>query len=426
MSAMGISPKTALVQLLRRSEIYTKTDMVYVAGGGFWLTLAKIVGMIVSLLVATAMANWISPEVFGTFRFVLAGAGIIGALSLTGMSTVVVQTVARGYEGVLRAGVRDYLRWSFISVALSLGVASYYFVQDNAILGIGFLLVAVLNPILSAYSLFSQFISGKKDFQTQAAYDSIADIIPAAVLVTTVFFFDNPIIILLSYFCAGILMNVAMYRATIRKFRPNSAVDPETLPFVKHLSLMGVLGKGAENIDKVLVFHYLGAVQLAMYAFAQTPIAQLKLLADIPVRLAIPKISERSFSELRTTLPRKTFMLVGLMFLVVLAYVIAAPFLFKILFPAYVGAVIYTQALALSLIFTPAAIFSSALTAHLKKRELYISQAILPILKIGLFVIMLPLYGIWGAIWVTVIHQFITFVVFGYLFWQARHEGAIV
>lgn len=420
MVGMFGSLKNTFRTIARWSEVYTKTDMLYVMHGGFWLTLAKATGMVVSLLVATAMANWISPEVFGTFRFVLAGAGIIGALSLTGMSSVVVQTVARGYEGALRAGVRDYLRWSFISIALSLGVASYYFVQDNTTLGIGFLLVAALNPILSAYSLFSQFISGKKDFQTQAVYDSIADIIPAAVLVVTLFFFDNPIVILLSYFCAGILMNVALYRATIRKFRPDSAVDPETLPFVKHLSFMGVLGKVGENIDKVLVFHYLGAAPLAMYSFAQTPIAQLKLLADIPVRVAIPKISERNFSELRTTLPRKTFMLVGLMFLAVLAYVIAAPFLFKILFPAYVGAVIYTQALALSLIFTPSAMFSSALTAHLKRRELYISQAILPILKIGMFVVALPLYGIWGAIWVTVIHQFVTFLCFGYLFWQAK------
>jgi O-antigen/teichoic acid export membrane protein len=215
-------------------------------------------------------------------------------------------------------------------------------------------------------------------------------------------------------------MNVVLYRATIRKFRPNTAVDPETLPFVKHLSFMGILGKVGENIDKILVFHYLGAVQLAMYTFAQTPIAQLKLLADIPVRVALPKISERDFETLQSSLPRKTLFLVGGMFLAVMVYILIAPVLFKILFPAYVDAVIYTQFLALSLVFTPSAMFSAALTAHMKTRELYISQAILPMLKIGLFVVMLPLYGIWGAIWVTVIHQFITFVCFGYLFWQTK------
>jgi len=420
MSVMLASLKRSFHSFAEWSQVYTKTDMLYVMHGGFWLTLAKGIGIAVSLLVATAMANLVAPEVFGMYRFVLAGAGIIGALSLTGMSSVIVQSVARGYEGALRAGARDYLRWSFISVAVSLGVASYYFVQENTALTIGFLLVAALNPLLSAYSFFTQFISGKKDFRTQALFDTIADIIPAACLVVALFVIKNPIAILLVYFLIGILTNIVLYYATLRKFRPNDHVDPAALPFVKHLSFMGILGKVGENIDKILVFHYLGAAPLALYAFAQTPIAQLKLLADIPVRVALPKLSERPLSELRSSLPRKTFILTGVMFAVVVVYVGAAPFLFKFLFPAYGQAVIYTQLLALSLIFTPSAMFSAALTAHTKKRELYISQAILPILKIGLFVIFLPLYGIWGAIWVTIVHQFITFAVFGYLFWQAK------
>lgn len=402
------------------SQRYTRTDMLYLMHGGFWLTAAKGAGMVISLLVATAMANLIPPDVFGTYRFILAGAGIIGALSLTSMATVIVQSVARGHDGSLRAGTRDYLRWSLLSVAVSLGVAWYYFAQGNQVLGIGFLLVAALNPLLSGYSFYSQFLSGKKDFQTQALFDTIADIIPAACLVMSLIYFKNPLVILLVYFCSGIVTNVALYFSTLRMYIPGTATDPSMLPFVKHLSFMGILGKVGENIDKILVFHYLGAVQLAIYSFAQTPIAQMKLLADIPVRVALPKISERDYEMLRSSLPRKTFLLVGAMFVAVMAYIFAAPILFKILFPAYLDSVIYTQFLALSLVFTPSAMFSAALTAHMKTRELYISQAILPILKIGLFVVFLPLYGVWGAIWVTILHQILTFCFFGYLFYTAR------
>lgn len=402
------------------SQRYTRTDMLYLMHGGFWLTAAKGAAMATSLLVATAFANLIPPDVFGTYRFILAGAGIIGAVSLTGMASVIVQSVARGFEGSLMAGVRDYLRWSFLSVAVALGVASYYFIQGNQVLATGFLLVAFLNPALSAFSFFSQFLSGKKDFRAQALFDTIADLVPAACLIASIVFLTNPLGILLVYFCSGIVTNVVLYVATLRLYKPNNSTDPTALPFVKHLSFMGVLGKVGENLDKILVFHYLGAVQLAMYSFAQTPVAQLKLLADIPVRVAIPKISERDYDTLRSSLPRKTFLLVGAMFVAVLVYIAAAPILFRLLFPAYIDAVIYTQVLALSLIFTPSAMFSSALTAHMKTRELYISQAVLPLLKILMFILCLPLYGVWGAIWVTIVHQLVTFLFFGYLFMKAR------
>jgi O-antigen/teichoic acid export membrane protein len=420
MSPMLGQVRKAVHSAAKWGETYTRTDMLYVVHGGFWLTLAKVVGMLTSLVVATALANLIPPEVFGTYRFVLSGAAILGAFTLTGMSSAITQAVARGYEGSLKRGVTDYLSWSTGMVALSIAVAVYYFFNDNYVLAISFLIVAGCNPLLNAFSLFSQFLSGKKDFRTQAFFESIADIVPAIALVLAVFVSDNPLIIVGVSFVSGIIINVILHVFTLWKYRPNDSVDVETLPFVKHLSFMGVLGKIGENIDKVLVFHYLGAASLAMYAFAQTPVAQLKLFADIPVRIALPKLSERNYDELRTTLPRKTFILVGAMCLIALTYAVLAPFLFSLLFPQYVDAVIYTQVLAFSLAFTPSAMFASALTAHMKTRELYTSQAVLPFVKIGLFLALLPPFGIWGAIAATLFSQVLTFILFGYLFWRAR------
>ncbi len=426
MDGMFRSLKHGLYKALRWSETYTKTDMLYMVQGGFWLTLAKGVGMFSSLLLAAAMANLIPPEVFGTYKFVLAGAGVIAAFALTGMSTGITQAVARGYEGALRSGISAYMKWGLGMTGISLAVALYYFVNGNNVLAISFLVVALCNSLLTGSSFFSQFISGKKDFKTQSIFDSIADFIPALILISSLFLTQNPIHLILVYFVSGIAVNLILHYFTVQKYRPNHSVDPETIPFVKHLSFMGILGKVGENIDKVLVFHYLGAAPLALYAFAQTPIAQLKLLVDIPVKLAFPKLSERNFSELQKSLPRKILFLVGVMLAIVVCYILLAPLLFKLLFPAYVGAVIYTQILALSLVLTPVSILSSALVAHMKKKELYISQAILPIVKIALFILLLPPFGIWGAIWATIISQAITFIVFGYLFWQARQEAIIV
>ncbi len=418
--------KDTLLAFLRWSEAYTKTDMLYVTQGGFWLSLAKGVGMFSSLLLATAMANLIPPEVFGNYKFVLSAVGIIGAFTLTGMGTAIIQAVARGHEGALRTGIRAYLYWSVGMVAISVAVALYYLINSNYVLGISFIIVALCNPLLIAYSFFSQFISGKKDFKTGSFFDSSADLIPAFTLILVLFVTENPILIVLVFFLAGMSVNIFLYRATVKKYRPNDTTDPQTIPYAQHLSLMGIMGKIAENIDKVLVFHYLGAAQLAIYAFAQTPIGQLKLLNDIPAKLALPKLSERNFLDLKTSLPRKVFLLAGIMTVIVIVYIALAPLLFKLLFPKYLGSVIFTQILALSLIFAPGSMFGEALAAHMRKKELYISQTILPIIKIGLFLLLLPAFGIWGAVLTIIASQFLMFVLYAYLFWQAKHETRLI
>src|SRR3989338_9964386 len=123
--------KHNFLAFLRWSESYTKTDMLYMAHGGFWLTLAKGIAMFSSLILATAMANLIPPEVIGTYKFVLSGAGIIGAFSLTAIGTAITQAVARGYEGALHSGILSYLKWSLGMVVISLAATLYYYVTGT-------------------------------------------------------------------------------------------------------------------------------------------------------------------------------------------------------------------------------------------------------------------------------------------------------
>ncbi len=423
---MSTEIRFKLLSLLRWSEKYTRTDMLYIIQGGFWLTLAKGVGLFSSLILAIAMANLITPETFGVYKFVLSTAGLISAFALTGIGTTIIQSVARGFDGSLRSGVASYFRWSIVMVLMSIAVSGYYFANDNTVLGVSFLLAAACNPILIGYSFFSQFLSGKKDFKIQAIFDSIADIAPMLILIGTLFLTKNPVLIIIAYFASGIATNFILYRVTLSRFQPSSTIDPASIPYARHLSLIAIMAKVGENIDKVLVFHYLGATQLAMYAFAQTPVAQLKLLNDIPSRLAVPKLSSQNFTELQRTIPRKVFILMGMMAVIAISYILAAPTLFNLFFSQYTQAIIYTQFMAFSLIFAPVSIFGSSLEAHMKKKELYTSQAILPVTKIGLFLLLLPMYGIWGAIAATLISQCLSFVVYGYLFWQAKSSQVTI
>lgn len=182
---------------------------------------------------------------------------------------------------------------------------------------------------------------------------------------------------------------------------------------------MGFIGKLPEHIDKILIFHYLGAAQLAVYAFALTPISHLKLLNDIPVRLMLPNLATHEMPTLQSTLPKKVFLISLSMLAIVLIYIVLAPFLFQLLFPKYMGAVVYSQVIAFSLVLIPGSLFAEALVSQMKKRELYITQVSVPAVRIVLYLALLPFFGIWGAIAAIFLSQFYTVGLNAWLFWRA-------
>lgn len=63
--------KTRIHALLRSSERYFKTDMVYLAKGGSWLFSAQVLSGALSFILAIAFANLVPKEAFGTYKYVL-------------------------------------------------------------------------------------------------------------------------------------------------------------------------------------------------------------------------------------------------------------------------------------------------------------------------------------------------------------------
>ena len=82
---------------------------------------------------------------------------------------------------------------------------------------------------------------------------------------------------------------------------------------------------------------------------------------------------------------------------VIILYVIAAPYIYKIFFPQYLNSIPYSQVFMLSFISLPASLLGLAFRSKIMKRELYLLK-ITPFIQVALLAILVPFYGIWGAI----------------------------
>ena len=400
--------KNWLYQFLRKTQKYTGTDNVYLAKHGSWLFLGQIISASAGLLLAIAFANLLDPTTYGNYKYILSIAGILGIFCLPGMGTAITQAVARGLEGDFRKGFNEKIKFGILGSLASISLGIYYWTQGNTTLPIPLLLIAIFLPLMQASQVYGSLLIGKKLFSYNVRYSCLSHVLSVLSIIITLFATKNLIWLIAVYLTSYTLLNLFFYFFVKTKFQPNTKQDPETIAYGKHLSLIGVISTMANYLDKILIFHYLGAIDLAIYAFAIAPPEQIKgVLKNIP-SLALPKFAQKTSEEIKKTIFKKMAKFSLILLPIVGFYILIAPFIYKIFFPQYLNAVFYSQIFAISLIFMPFVyIGTSILQSQKAKKQLYQLNTIAPIIEILLLFLFVYFYGLLGVILAKIISRFI-------------------
>jgi len=398
--------KEKIYRALKKSEKYTQTDNIYLAKGGFWLTSARVVVALSSFLTAVAFANLLDPTLYGNYKYVISLAGFLSIFTLKGLGTALSQAVSRGLEGGFYSFFKTKIRFACLQ---SLGViilGAYYFHQNNYLLALPLFFIAFLLPLRSAFSLIVFFLPGQKNFRLNAKYQSIQNLITAGsliifLLLATQFASHRLLIVFVLialYFATETICNGIFYRQIKKNLKPNKVDDPKTKKYGFHLTFINFLGQIIQYLDQILVFHSLGAAQLAMYTFALLPVDKLKEPVQMISTLALPKFSVKNPAELKKNLLPKILKLLVLTVLVITFYYLITPWIFKLFFPRYAGAIFYSQIYAISLLGVGYLISSAALTSQMALKKIYALEVPTAILDILLLVGGFYWLGILGII----------------------------
>lgn len=422
---MTSAAKQQLYALLRWTERYTKTDMVYFASGGGWSALGTVVSTLLALATAVAFANLLPKATYGTYQYILATVGILGIFGLSGIKTAIGYASARNKDQSFFDAIQAKIRWAFLSSAVSLGVGVYYFLQGNSLLGSAFIITAVFLPWWDVYGNYVPYLQGKKRFDKLSLYENGTQCINALAIVGTLLFTKNLLILLLAYFISWTAGRYFFYRRTLAVEPPNQERDPSLLSYGKHLSVMNIINVVASNADKFLLWHFLGAAQVAVYIFSLAiPLRAASTFSAIN-RLYFPKVAQQKFNDISKTLFRKIFLLTLVTLTTTISYIVLAPYLFDIFFPQYLEAVPYTQIAALLIAAQPFSLLGTALSAHAKKKELYIYNIIPPIVQILSLLVLVPSLHILGAVIALLIGQMTESLLLTGIFIRARWKSGL-
>ena len=219
----------------------------------------------------------------------------------------------------------------------------------------------------------------------------------ALLIIPTIYLTDNVLIIITVFLTGHTFFDWVFYRRTEQQ-TTNDEQDREAVVFGKHLTLMSSLQTATAYLDRVIIWHFLGATPLAIYSFALLPIQKIQGMLPI-LPLALPKLGENKIDEQRKKgIISKFLRLFVITIPSAVILILIAPFLYKLIFPQYLESIIYFQGLSSLIALSPFLLLSAALITEIKKRALYVINTIAPLLKIILFLALIPYFGLWGIV----------------------------
>jgi len=402
-------------QFLGWSEKYTRTDMNYLVRGGFWLVSGQVLGFIASFLLVWVFANFLPKEIYGEYRFVLSFVTILGLAALPGMGIGISRAVARGKSSTIYKGLKQKMLWGVLGSIASLGVALYYLIQGDMHLALIFALVSAFIPFIDTFTVYQPYLQGKKDFKRQSIYIAIQRIILVIVMIVTIFIAPKLNVLIIVYLLASTLLHIILLKKTLSVHPATGEVDTESVRYGKHISWASVLRMGSQYIDKILLFHFVGPALLAAYFIAIAVPQELSSVFSHVNNLAFPKLAEKDNTNKKALL-RKLFIFMGILGVVVVGYILVAPHLFKLFFPAYLEAIPFSQLFSLMIIFIPAGLFVQYFHARANKKAIYILNTVEPVVLILGYIILIPLLGVYGVILALLLKSLISFLVLGGMF----------
>lgn len=391
---------------LKKIQSLLKTDARYLLRGGFYLSIGQVFAGLSGFILTVCLVRILDQAQYGMYAYILSFAGAVLVFTHSGMDTAVTQAVAKGSDRAVIDGFFEKLKWSLPIALITLCVSAYYFYQKDTTLGFSILIVGLTTPLFAAGSLYGSYLNGKKLFK-KLVHDNILrnGIITLSILLTA-YLTHNIIYTVYAYFISNTLVAVVRFFMLTRKLPEGThEAKAQTFHIGKHMSFMEMLGNISAYFDKIIVFQLLGATPLALYALAMAPVKQMSSVTRIIRALALPKFSTRSAKELKGLMKHKMLILFCALLSLTISYCVFAQFFFVKIFPQYEEAVLYSQVLSLGLLFLPSVLHLEALTALKMKRELYIVYTSKSVIRIVLLIILVPFYGIWGAIFTFLLTQ---------------------
>ncbi|MFM2424365.1 MAG: hypothetical protein RLZZ70_756 [Candidatus Parcubacteria bacterium] len=373
-----------------------------------WMLSGQFVVSVSAFLLTYILANFVSKEVVGEYRFVLAAYSTISVFALYGISTALMQSVAAGASGSVFLAFKEKLRFGLVGSLLFTLLALYYlFYTPSESLFWALILCALLLPPLEAYGLYGSYLQGVRSFKLSAVFLSLDRVVTTGAVAISVYFSPTLLPLVATYLIAHCVMVYVLYTISIKHIPPNNDSDSKMISYAKHVTVMSLFSAVISQLDKYILFFFFGPVPLALYWIASVLPQEVARVVSVISGTFFPRYVTMEQNALMRVVRKLYWVSALILGLVCVAYAFSAPFIFEFFLPQYTDADGISIVLMFGLGFIPYFLVWQIFSAKKNVPVLYYLSIGEPVLTVLLYIGLIPLFGIWGLVYAICIRTII-------------------
>ena len=391
---------------------------------------SQIFMILTSILISAIWARYATVEEYGTYGLLVSFVSLVGVFSFPGLTISMQLSSANNKNGNLKLAVKKKIQYSLIgSLVLILIATYYYFIKQNILLSNLLCLVALFYPFYTVNSLWESWLTGIRKVKKLSFLFIITSLINLVSITVGLILFKSIILSVLFLFITIAIFNLLVIKLYTLEDKKNTDIDEEILKYGYAYSGAVIISM-LVGLDKFIISEYITLKDVAIYSIAIIFVSKIKILFITINKLIAPTILKSknivsSWNYLKYKLIYINFLF---LFVAIVGFIFIDDIIVFIFTSKYEEAGVYAKWLWLVVALTrPVYYLNHILKAQRKLKFSYMIESLNSIGKLALFLLLLPIYNLWGMVYATIIINivvaFIILMVFFYYYNQEIKNG---
>lgn len=399
------------VSNLIRTKFHLDPD--FLIKNSFWINVEWVLSRLVKVLFNIFIVRQLSVKMYGDYSYILSVIGVLTLFSLSGFYSTILREISRKNLLVFKEWVELGFKFSLIGSLILIIIAALKNTTQPYI-AISLILAAIFFPFLYKYVKWDALLFGMLKFRQRTFFTFIKNIstyFPLAVVI--LLFKENLVIIIFAYLVVTLIADFFIYRRSTRDIRFLGS-SSDWIKSGASISISSGLAIVYSYIDKIILFNLLGPAPLAIYVVATYIPENLKIVTSNNLRMYFPKMWAKDNAQVKEKLRKVKWLLLLYPLGIFIAAFIATPFIIDLFFgKRYIASIRFAQiyALILPLHFYYLLFFSWYIKIQ-KEKHIVLSSILSAVVTLLAYFILVPRYGIIGAVIGSIIYYFSKLVYF--------------
>lgn len=337
---------------------------------------------------------------FGEYQFILSWVSMSAVFALPGLSSSIMQSAARGFDGVYRRAVPRSFLFSLVGSALLAGFGFFYRSRGVVDMATGFAIAALLFPFVHGLEGWKALRSGKEDFFGVLKLDGLGAVASAGLMIAAVTLKPETLIVPICVLYGSItVLNVVVTSTTLKAIPLDAPAESGSLAYGTRITIYSAFNVAAKQADKLLIFFFLSPTALAIYYAAERIPELVKGLVQDVASVLAPRFAKRAEYTARMDKWLNIAGVVASVLMVGFAFTLLPWLIVLVLGEAYRDAAPYAQALMCSIaIANVNTLKYRYVSSRLDAASVRAVNVGMASTRIVASLVLIPLYGILGAV----------------------------